>query len=365
MPALTVTVNSTTATSATLAFTSLAADGTIETQFSIRPDFKNCVAPIITGLTNSSPQTFNGLTQNTPYYVRARSRRVSGAAEDWSLIATPRTTLATGPDLSTPQILISPSMLVVPVPVLAWAGDNDVAGFPCSNLGFDAPVAWRSSSATTNTAASFLARMASQPIDTIALLMSNAPESATVQILAGNDASTTSYTSSTVSYRASANLAARPGYHALIKLPSAQSYPFWRVNILIGGSGLAGPFHLEHAIFGLNRASKNHSVDKSEQPLDLGNYERSRTGIPTRTLGLRGKRVDFEISLVNQLQFETLYADLPQLVGTSSPILAVPNSKSGTWLHDRILYGVLTGGKVSNPASPVFSRSFTIDSMLP
>lgn len=365
MPAPTVAVNSTTYQSVQLALTSLAADGTVEVQIGTRPDFKFCVAPIITGLARTSPQTFNGLNQDTPYYIRARSRRASGAAESWSTIATAHTQLNNAPDLSTPAVLISPAMLVVPAPILEWTGNNTVAGFPCDNLGFDAPVAWRSSSATPNTTASFLARMAAQPVDTIALLMSNAPESATVQVQAGNDSSTTSFTSTVFPFRASANLANRPGYHALIRLPTAQSYPFWRVTVTIGGSGLNGPFHLEHAVFGFNRVSKNHSVDKVEAPLDYGSFERSAMGIPQRTLGLRGKRVDFEISMMNQLQFETLYADLPRLVGTTSPVLAVPNSKAGAFLHDRILYGVLSGGKAVNPASPVYSRTFTIDSILP
>ena len=221
---------------------------------------------------------------------------------------------------------------------------------------------WRSTPAAN--VASFLARMAKQPVNTIALLMSNAPEATTVQVKAGNTTATTDYTATTVAFRASANLAARPGYHALIQLPSAQSYPYWRVNINLP-AGFTGPFHLEHAVFGLNRTTKNHSIDKSESPLDLGSYERGRSGIPQRQQGLRGRRVEFEISMLNQTQFETNYGDLPRRVGATSPVLVVPNAKSGAWLHDRILYGVLVSGKATNPASPVFTRSFTIDSILP
>lgn len=361
---VTLTTGTITDTTASITMSGFAADGTVEMQCAVRPDFKNCVCPIITGIARTSPFVVQGLTQNTPYYLRARNRRASGVAEDWTTILTFKTSLTAGPDLSTPTILISPATIVVPVPVVEWTGllAGDVAGYPCANLGFDAPVAWRANLSTN--AAAFLARIAPQPIDTIALLMSNAPEGATVQVSAGSTAAANDTSFGPWPFRASANLTARPGYHALIKLPSAQTYPYWKVTVTIAG-GLSGPFHLEHAVFGLNRASKNHSVDKTEQPLDLGNYERGRSGIPQRMVGLRGKRVDFEISMLNQLQFETLYGDLPRLVGTTSPVLAVPNSKAGTWLHDRILYGVLTGGKSVNPASPVHSRSFTIDSILP
>jgi hypothetical protein len=364
MPTLTLTTGAITSTTAAINISAFAADGTVEIQCAVRPDFKNCVCPIITGIALSSPYSLIGLTQDTPYYLRARSRRASGAAEDWSAILPFRTALAAGPDLSTPSILISPALIVVPVPVVEWTGllAGDVAGYPCANLAFDAPVAWRS--ALTANVAAFRARISPQPVDTIALLMSNAPEDATVQVSAGNDPATTDYMPAAQPFRASANLNGRPGYHALVRLPSAQTYPYWKVTITCP-TGLSGPFHLEHAVFGRNRTSKNHSVDKSEAPLDLGNYDRNRSGIPQRMLGLRGKRVDFEISLVNQLQFETLYADLPRLVGASDPVLVVPNTRAGTWLHDRILYGVLTGGKASSPASPVHSRSFTIDSILP
>lgn len=349
---------------AEITMSGFAADGTVEMQAAVRPDFKNCVCPIITGIALTSPYYLLGLTQNTPYYLRARSRRASGVAEAWSGILTFKTPLTTAPDLSTPAVLISPAMLVVPVPIVEWTGlgNGDLAGYPCSNLGFDAPVPWRTLP-SAGTTVQFQARMAPQPVDTIAVLMTNMPEGATIRVKAGNTSAVSDYTSATIPFRASANLAGRPGWHGILQLPAPQTYPYWRVTMVVAtGLPIA---HIEHAVFGLNRASKNHSVDKVEQPLDLGSFERSRNGVPRRMLGLRGKRVDFEIAMVNQLQFETLYADLPRLVGTTSPVLVVPNSKTGAFLHDRILYGVMVGGRASNPASPVYSRTFTIDSILP
>lgn len=364
MPTLTLSTGAITSTTAAINISSFAADGTVEIQYAVRPDFANCVCPIITGIPRSSPYSLIGLTQATPYYLRARSRRASGAAEDWSAILPFRTAVSAGIDTTVPAIMITPAMVVVPVPVLEWTGllSGDVAGYPCANLGFDAPVAWRSMPSAD--AVSFRAMISPDAVDTIALLMSNAPEAATVQVFAGDDPSTSAYASAPQPFRASANLARRPGYHALIRLPAPQTYTYWRVTITLPG-GISGPFHLEHAVFGFNRSSKNHSVDKVESPLDLGTFDRSRAGIPQRTKGLRGKRVDFEISMMSELQFQTLYADLPRRVGATDPVLIVPNSKAGAYLHDRILYGVLTGGKSANPASPIYSRSFTIDSILP
>src|SRR3546814_5716864 len=75
--------------------------------------------------------------------------------------------------------MVQPSIVVTPVPITSITSATSVAGFAVDNLLIDAPVAWRSTHATTHT---FTARMAPEPIDTIALLQSNIPEDATVLI---------------------------------------------------------------------------------------------------------------------------------------------------------------------------------------
>lgn len=365
MPQIGLTAPSTTTTTVTLAFTAMASDGTIDVQIGVRPDFQNCVAPIFQ-VPRATPVTLNGLNQDTPYYVRARSRRASGALEDWSVTEVFRTALASSPDLSVPQVMIMPAMLVVPNPVMDWTADSSVAGFPADNMGFDAPVGWQSAGQTigTDRIFSFLVRMAPAPVDTIALLMSNLPEAARVQLKAGNTTTTIEYTSATFPFRASNNLGARPGYHGLIQLPAAQTFPYWRVTITCPSLGIPGVIHLQHAIFGKNRVTKNHSVDKVEQPIDYGVLQRGRTGIPQRALGLRARRVDFDISLLKQADFETTYGDLTTRVGNTDPVLVVPNARSGTFFHDRILYGAITASKTVNNASPVFTQSFSVESII-
>src|SRR5207237_7934799 len=100
--------------------------------------------------------------------------------------------------------------------VLEWAAANARGGVPVANLGYDAPVAWRSAHANEH---ALYARMAPGPIDTIALLMSNAPEGAVVSIYAANTLNQLATGNAlfglpaAVPFRASPNLPGRPGYH--------------------------------------------------------------------------------------------------------------------------------------------------------
>ncbi len=358
MPQLGLTVTSATATAIYFTLSNLAVDGVVEMQVSTRPDFKLNVCPIFT-LPLGPEQAIAKVNQNADYYLRARSRRASGALEDWSPVAGARTGESAPRDLAPGQVLIEPALVVVPSPVLEWSAVSEIAGFPAANLGRDSPVAWRSSNGDSHT---LYARLAPTPIDTVALLMSNAPEDATVVVAAGNAKGATSWSSGFLPFRASANLPGRPGYHALIRLPDPQAYPWWQIGI--GANCPGAVFHLEHAVFGLARVSKNHANDRTETPVDLGVLERARSGVPQRTIGYRMRRADFEIAMMTQAQYESLYGDLGRLVGATEPALVVPNSRPGSFLHDRILYGAITGGRASNPSSPVFSRSFTIDSLV-
>lgn len=337
---------------------------TLQLQLAVRPDFQLCAAPIIPGIAVGASLDLAELNQATTYYGRARSV-IEGIEQPWSEVAALRTLLDEARDLSAVAVTHAPTLLVVPEQVLEWNSATTVAGFPTDNLGYDAPVAWRSQNPAAH---AFTARMAAAPVDTIALLMSNAPESATVTVSAGATEANASGGAPTFSYgpvpfRASPNLDGRPGFHALLELPAAQAFAWWQVEIAAAVPG--GIFHLEHAVFGRNRKTKNHSVEKTETPTDLGSLARSRSGIPQRALGWRMRRVEFDISAMDEGQYEASYADLGWRVGNIEPVLVVPNSKAGSYLHDRILYGALSSSsRISNIRGPLFTRSFSIDSLI-
>lgn len=360
-----LSISAITATSATADFSNTTAGHSVQVQYSTRPDFQLCVSPLIT-LTAEQPASLAmpGLNQDTGYYVRAREYLIADGMEgDWTALTAFRTPLDTAPDTSPANITHDPAMLVIPARVINWFADNEVSGFPVANLGFDAPVAWRS----VGTPHGFTIEIAPEEIDTIALLMSNASEAMQVTISAGAtkanaEGGSPSYSHGPVDFRASQNIAGRKGYNALIRLPAAQEYAFWHISI--AGTLPGELFHMEHAVFGLNRATKKHAIDKTEAPLDLGTVSRGRSGVPLRALGYRMRKVDFEIAAMSEQQFETLYSRIADLVGLTEPVLVVPNPKATAFLHDRILYGTLVSSQATNIRGPLFSRKFSIESIV-
>lgn len=357
MPTLTITA--VTHNSVSLSFAGEAADGTNEIQIGIFKDFEFCVAPVITGLARGSTPLIWKLNQATSYYIRVRSRRASGVAEPWSIVYPFRTPVNAAQVTTPAAVMVQPSVVVTPVPITTIASGTSVAGYAVDNLLIDAPVAWRS---IHNSSHQFTLRMAPEPIDTIALLQSNIPEDATVTFAAGTTTAYSGYTSGALPFRASANVPGRPGYHGLFRLPAAQSFEHWRVTIAANCPGSL--LHLEHAVFGKNRVTKNMAADKNEVGVDLGSLERLRSGNPNRIRGARMRRVDFDLAALTEAQYETQYGDLHWRVGGTDPVLIVPNSKSGAFLHDRILYGAITAGRAVNSYSPYFTRNFAIDSLI-
>jgi hypothetical protein len=339
----------------------------VDIQYATRADFKFCIAPILRRSTDAV-QGFQYLNQAATYYMRGRSVPASGIPEAWGPtlgFVTPTFSLAsTAPS----GVLIQPALIVVPAPILSWTSlSSAVPGYPPQNLGIDAPVAWRSTGIGTGEFYKYHGigvQMANQPVDTIAILNTNAAEGCTVNIAAGSNSNFTTfdYFRSNIPFRASANLSGRPGYHALIRLPAPVQALFWRFDVV--GDMPGNTFHAEHVVFGLSRASKNYSADMSVTPVDLGSVNRTRNGNVDRLKGFRMRRVAFDISMETEAQYETMHRDLGGLIGNTDPVLVVPNSKAGAFLHDRICYGPMSQMKFTNPTSSRWTSSFTIDSIV-
>jgi len=333
----------------------------IDIQFSIFPTWENCVCPIIRNqpLAQTTFQRFNA---DTTYYAQARVVD-NGVEGPWSPTAAFRTLPAADRNTSPVAITHAPALIVTPTPVLEWNSNSALAGYPAANLGFDAPVAWRS---FANEQHFIGMRVAPEPIDTIALLMSNLPEASSCHVGAGAtfDAARLSAQSAAVAnvnFRASPNLPARPGYHGLIRLDEPQAHPFWAIYINAECPG--GVLHMEHLVMGRARVSKNVAVGDTDAVLDLGTIERNRFATPHRTFGARMRKVEFDLGALDEAQHETLYRELGWRVGLTDPVLVVPNSKSGSYLHDRILYGTLVSNQSTNIRGPLYNRSLAIESL--
>lgn len=341
---------------------------TMQVQLAIRPDFQFCVAPIFEILNSS---TVYGLNQAARYYGRARARLPEGAHEAWSPLAGMRTPPGTPRNTAPAAVMIDRARIVVPETIVSLISDQETVGFAPKNMLRDSPAPHRQPGLDVGAAFprwGFDFETAGGPTDTIALLQTNMAEVATATLYAGDtfaEARTNEAEVWTGPFRASQNLPGRPGYHMLACLDVPLSKKFWRLVIFGDAPGDPAPVgEFGHLICGLSRRSKNHAIEKKETVVDLGSLERQRSGVVDRLAGFRMRRVDFDLAMLSESEYETLYADLYWRVGTTDPVLVVPNAKVGDMLHDRILYGPIVGGSITNPTTPRYNRGFSIDSII-
>jgi hypothetical protein len=363
---LTISLNASTPTSVTVdvAGRTPATYDTLEFQYCARKDFSFALAPIAPFATSSTVAMTN-LNQGNTYSIRARERDSSTSnVGAWADPIQAYTPVSVAQDTTPLSIMQRPALLVVPEPV-NWMAFGYDTGHPPDNLGSDSP-----SEQLWVTETGWLGfDSAGQPIDTIALMGTNVPAVSGIHLLAyptkaGRDAQDGShtYTLDLAQFQASPGLPGRPSYHGLIRLPAPRNERYWALGFtdLPPGNITAITF----AVVGLARTAKNIAADKVETPLDYGGVERTRDGIPDRRYGWRGRRVDFEIAVMTEAQWETQFSDLRHKIGLTDPVLVVPNTRAGAFLHDRILYGPLSAQRATQPYTPRFTQGFTVDSLI-
>jgi hypothetical protein len=127
--------------------------------------------------------SLNGMNQASRYKIRARSVFANGDRGKWSNILNVFTNLAQARDLTPANIMIQPAMIVVPEHV-DWSCPSPEAGHPARLLSIDAPTAalWIRQNGDGYV---IEGRMSGVPIDTIALLATNASEECVVTISGG------------------------------------------------------------------------------------------------------------------------------------------------------------------------------------
>jgi hypothetical protein len=364
---LTIGLNAKTATSITIdTLTRTAGYDRVDVQVSTRQDFQFVLAPIY-GFVGAATAVLSDVNQANLYYIRARERvQASGVVLPWTAAIQVYTPVSVAQDPTPAAVMIRPAIIVVPECV-AWSSLVQQAAYPAANLGSDAPSEqfWSGSFA----GASIDFDTGGQPIDTVALLGTNLPVATNWQIVthltaAARTAGTgIQYNSGAVKFQASDGLPGRAAYHGIMRLPAARSEPFWRINF----SGVGPPSNqivIQYGVAGLARTAKNIAADKVETPLDYGSFDRLRDGTPDRRFGFRARRVEFEIAVMTEAQWETQFADLRQKAGLIDPILVVPNTRTGAFYHDRILYGPFASLRAQQPFTPRFTQQFSIESVI-
>ena len=351
------------ATTQNLLFGGWEAGDRIQVQIANRGDF--AIDPVQSFIIDPVPEyQVEGLNQQTKYFYRARLIAPDGSRGAWSRVHFTTSKTVSLADTSPAQVMIKPAMIVVPDYVYMMDTSETISGYPVSNLLYDAPTAWRAQMAGSKCWFTF---QTGAPFDTLALLASNASEASIISLSSANTPEGLEATSPkpqriTQRFRVSTGLPQRRFFHCLMRLPSLNSFPFHKIEI--EGALPGAVFQAQHLIVGRNRSTKNMSVGKSETPVDMSRLERTRGGLPDRALGARLRQIDFDLAMLTEEQFETQYADLWYRVGTSEPVLVVPNSKPGTFLHDRIAYGAIRSMRSLNPASPRFTQSLSIESLI-
>lgn len=368
--ALTIALNSKTSTSITvdLAGRTTVTYDTVEFQYSTRADFNFTLAPLASYATVAQV-ALQYLNQGNTYFVRAREKvAASGIVGPWTTAISANLPLASVQSTAPLSLMVSPAIIVVPETV-TWSVTNPANGYPADNLSTDAPneQMW-----TSGTGLTLRLDTPGSPIDTIALLGTNIPIGATwtmygYNVKADRDAGNGNYTYTQLAaqFHASPNLPGRPFYNGLARLGSVRIEPYWLITFTGGTvNPPASVFVAMFAVAGLAKTAKNIAADKVETPLDYGALTRTRDGVPDRNYGWRGRRVEFEIAVMTEAQWETQFADLRYRIGLTDPVLVVPNTRTGAFLHDRILYGPITTQRATFPHASRMSHSFSVDSLI-
>lgn len=370
--AVELTVNAVTATTVTFGIANIpGGDGYAEIQIADNPQFRGLTSWAIGYAV--SPYTIAGLNQKGTYYARARGYQPGlGIIQAWGATVGFYTPAAGAWDTAPQNILISPALIVVPEPVLSIApvGAVPADGYPPANLLRDDPALIFYSGGVAYDGLTYVYLdfdTAGAPIDFVALLDTDAPEAVEFFVwgyttAARRAADTRDFDPPQVG-RPSANLPQRSGYHLVQRFNAPQSFRYWRL-LVRAANFRQDRFMARYLVAGLARTAKNISTDKVEGPLDLGTMDRNRAGGPDRVWGHKMRKVEFEISVMREMQWETQFADLWRKIGLSEPVLVIPNSKTGAFLHDRILYGTMAAGRTTQVNSPLFTQGFSIESLI-
>jgi hypothetical protein len=367
MPVTLTITNPTAAGGCTMQIGALPSGATdTQIQYSSRLDMKYVPAWSFSLGTSTAATAIAGFNQSSTVYARARAKLSTGLWDTWSTVQAVYFPLGTAQTFPVGGLQIAPALIVVPHAVLAWSATSEIAGYPARALGRDDPGSmWMGS--LSGGAISIIMQVPPSPVDFLALLESNVPEGMTATVyadntLAGVQGSTPAFTYAAGQARPSANVPGRRAYHAMIRLPVAQSYPFWRLTLT--GTCPGGVLGATYACIGKAKSTRSLSAGKTENVADGGSLSRDRSGNANRTLGVRGRSVDFDLSLLTVAEYEQSYSELRNRIGATESAVVVPNSAAGPALHDRILYGVITTSQNTNPYTGKFNQSFSVDSLI-
>jgi hypothetical protein len=353
-----LTLTSRTDKALTLSLTAGGGETTFEIEANREPDFSADESIMKTGAAAGSV-TIDGLPSDTIWYLRARATNTTPKGA-WSTVLLASTSPPAAPG-AYGGYSIEPAILVVPEPLDQLACAAADAGAPATNLANDDPL----STMRVQGSSSFniVFHTPGRAIDVIALLGTLANEDATWRIRGATSQAnlTASPTVDTgaVALRVNSGIGRRSSYHAYRRLSTSYTLEWWRIDI----THTAPTFIARNLVVGLARQSVNYSRGAGKGPNDYGSMSRTVLGSPDRVVGWRGKSIDFQLSWLNEAEFEAKWSDLDTLVGLTYPVLAIPNPKANLYLNDRIAFGEITNMRGENMRSAKWQRTLEIRSL--
>lgn len=353
----TLTFTSRTDKALTLALGAGSGETVFEIEINRQADFSSDESLIKTALA-AGAVTIDGLPADTTLYLRARSTNTTPKGA-WSTVLMQATNPPASPAAYT-GYSIEPAILVVPSPLDSIVCAAADAGAPASNLANDDPL-----STLRVQAASFFIELHTpgRAIDVIAMLGTLANDDATWRIRGAttqaNLTAAPTVDTGVVPLRVNTGIGRRMSYHAYRRLTQSYTVAWWRIDI----THTAPTFFARHLILGLARQSVNYSRGASFSPADFGSMTRTLLGSPDRIVGWRGRQISFALSWLNEAEFEAKWSELDILVGSTFPVLVLPNPKANIYLNDRIGFGEITSQSAENQRSSKWQKSLEIRSL--
>lgn len=230
-------------------------------------------------------------------------------------------------------------IMVVPVDLGTVTASTEVTGAEASNLDrLDAPgLVWR----TTGSGAIWArGNMASAAINFLAIISANAQPGTTYRLRLGTTQAqvdgTAPYDSGALPFISPAITREDGLYHSFLQMPALTTATWWRIDI----GGHTGAFEAMGVVMGKQiEPSRYYDSDYERGIEDLGGVDLNRFGVATITDGLILRTLLFNLSWINEGEFEDTFAPMIEKVGTTAIVYCCFDPQATTWRQRRTYMG--------------------------
>lgn len=179
-------------------------------------------------------------------------------------------------------------------------------------------------------------------VDFCALISSNAQAGTTLRLRLGDTQAQVDgvapYDSGALPIISPVGMLTRDGfYHSHLELPSVQSKRHWRIDI----GGHSGNFEASMLVLGrkVQQATRFYDYGFVFGGEDTGSAKITRHGVWDEEPGLKMRSCQFTLNWLTELEWETMYRPLTEIIGTSEPVYCVFDPQASIYRQNRSYYG--------------------------